>query len=140
CPPHPPRPFPSPRPALVLSLGFPARHDLLGDEAGILTDRGLDLLRHVRILLEECLGVLAALTDALAVIGKPGARLLDHAGLDAEIDELAGLRYALAIHDVELDRLERRGKLVLDHFDAGLVTDHFVALLDRAIAADVEAP
>jgi hypothetical protein len=46
---------------------------------------------------------------------------------------------ALAVHDVELDLLERRRHLVLDHLDAGLVADHLVALLDRADAADVEA-
>src|SRR5215813_3199808 len=125
--------------ALVVFFGILARHDLLGDETGILADGGLDLLRHIRILLEEGLGVLAALADALAVIGKPGARFLDHARLDAEINELARLRYALAIHDVEFDRLERRGELVLDHFDAGLVANHLVALLNRADAADVEA-
>ena len=44
-----------------------------------------------------------------------------------------------AVHDVELDLLEGRGDLVLDHLHAGLVADHFVAVLDRADAADVEA-
>ncbi len=59
--------------------------------------------------------------------------------LDAEIDQLADLGDALAVHDVELDLLERRRDLVLDDLDAGLVADHLVALLDRADAADVEA-
>ena len=48
------------------------------------------------------------------------------------------LRHAFAVHDVELDLLERRRELVLDHLDAGLVADHLVALLDRADPADVE--
>src|SRR6185437_7699629 len=74
-----------------------------------------------------------------AVIGEPGAGFLHHAGLDAEVDELATLRHALAIHDVELDHLERRRHLVLDHLDARLVADHLLALLDRADAPDVEA-
>jgi hypothetical protein len=59
-------------------------------------------------------------------------------GLDAEIDQFAGLGDALAIHDVELDLLEGRRHLVLDHLDPGLVADHLVAVLDRADAADVE--
>src|SRR5262249_30203066 len=80
-----------------------------------------------------------ALADALAVVGEPGARLFDHARLDAEIDQLAALRHAFAVHDIELDLLERRSELVLDHLDAGLVADHLVALLDRADPADVEA-
>src|SRR5581483_1918535 len=98
-----------------------AGEDLLGDQAGVLTDRGLDLGGDIGIVLQEGLGVLAALPDALAVIGEPGARLLDHTGLDAEVDDLAILRDALAVHDVELDLLERRRELVLDHLDAGLV-------------------
>ena len=91
------------------------------------------------IVLEELARVLAALPHALAVVGEPGAGLLDDAGLDAEIEQLAGLGDALAVHDVELDLPERRGQLVLDHFDAGLVADDFLALLDRADAADIEA-
>ena len=67
-------------------------------------------LRDVGVLLEELLGVLAALAEALAVVGEPGAGLLDDAGLDAEIDELADLGDALAVHDVELDLLERAGR------------------------------
>src|SRR4051812_15254314 len=90
------------------------------------------------MLAQVSLGVLAALADALAVIGEPRARLLDHAGLVAEIDQLAGLADAFAVHDVELDDLERRRDLVLDHLDPGLVADHVVAVLDRADAADVE--
>src|SRR5690606_3006596 len=45
--------------------------DLLCNEARILTDGSFDLVRHVRILLEELLGILAALPDALAAIGEP---------------------------------------------------------------------
>jgi hypothetical protein len=37
------------------------------------------------------LGVLAALADALAVIGIPGAGFLDHVGFDAEVDQFADL-------------------------------------------------
>src|SRR5215468_10556314 len=116
----------------VLVLALLAGEDSLGDEAGVLPDRGLDLGGDVGVGLEEAFGVLAALADALAVVGEPGARLFDHARLDAEIDQLAALRHAFAVHDVELDLLERRRELVLDHLDAGLVADDLVALLDRA--------
>src|SRR6202035_3554191 len=74
-----------------------------------------------------------------AVIGEPGAGFFHDAGLDAEIDQFAVLGHAFAVHDVEFDLLERRRQLVLDHFYAGLVADHLVALLDGADAADVEA-
>src|SRR5581483_612569 len=95
--------------------------------------------RRLRVLLEIGLGILAALADALAVEGEPGAGLLDDPGLDPEIDEFAGLGDALAIHDVELDLLEGRRHLVLDHLYPRLVADHLLALLDGADAADVEA-
>src|SRR5262249_17818480 len=81
-----------------------------------------------------------ALSDALAVIGEPGARFLDHARFHAEIDELAALRHAFSVHDVELDLLERRRGLFLDHLDAGLVADHLVAFLYPAAPAAPMAP
>src|SRR5690349_14977236 len=79
-------------------------------------DAGGDL----RVVAQELLGVLPPLADALAVATEPGARLLDHIGLDAEVDELADLGDAFAIHDVELDLAERRRHLVLHHLHAGL--------------------
>src|SRR5262245_66497354 len=88
--------------------------------------------------LQEGLGVLAALADPLAVVGKPGAGLFDNAGLDAQIDQLADLGDTLAVHDVEFDLLERRRHLVLDDLDAGFVADDLLAVLDLADAADVE--
>src|SRR5262249_57460929 len=87
----------------VLVLALLAGENSLGDEAGILPDRGLDLGGDVGVGPEEGLGVLAALADALAVVGEPGARLFDHARLDADIDQLAALRHAFAVHDIELD-------------------------------------
>src|SRR5580693_6034388 len=85
------------------------------------------------------LGVLTSLANALSVIGKPGARLLDDAGLNAQIDQFAALRYPLAVHDIEIDDLERRRHLVLDDLDARLVADDLVTLLDRADAPNIEA-
>src|SRR5271156_5971092 len=83
-------------------------------------------------------GVFPSLANALPVIGKPGARLLDDASLNAQIDQFAALRYPLAVHDIEIDDLERRRHLVLDDLDACLVADDLVPLLDRADAPDVE--
>ncbi len=61
---------------------------------------------------------------------EPGAGLLDHPGLDAQVDQLATLADALAVHDVELDLPERRRQLVLHHLHPGLVADDLVAVLD----------
>src|ERR1700752_4841255 len=121
---------------IIVTLLLLAGQYLFGDQTGVLAHRRFDLGGDVGILLEEALGVLAALADALAVEREPGARLLHHAGLDAEIDQFAGLRHALAVHDVELDHLERRRELVLDDLDPGLVADDLGAGLDRADAAD----
>src|ERR1700730_11272330 len=124
--------------AVGVALGG-AGQDLLGDQAGVLADRHLDLRGHVGIGLQKRLRVLAALAEPLTVIGEPGAGFFHDAGLDAEIENFAHLGDALAVHDVEFDLLERRRQLVLYHLDAGGVADHLVALLDRADAADVEA-
>src|SRR5207247_7541712 len=98
-----------------------------------------DPLRDVGIFLEIDLGVLAALTDAHAVIAEPSARFLDQPGLDPEVENLADLRNSLAVHDVELDLLERRRDLVLDHLHPRRVADDVVAILDLAGAADIKA-
>ena len=45
-----------------------AGQNLVGDQAGILPDRGLDAGGHVRIGAQKGLGVFAALADALAVM------------------------------------------------------------------------
>ncbi len=47
--------------------------NLLGDEACVLADFLLDFGRNLRVAFEEILGVLPALAEALAVVGKPGA-------------------------------------------------------------------
>src|SRR5262249_30565046 len=124
---------------LVLAAIF-AGEDFFRDEAGVLPDRGFDLGGNVGIGLEEGLGVLAALSDALAVIGKPGARFFDHARFHPEIDELAALRHAFPVHDVELDLLERRGGLVFYHLYAGLVSDHPLPFLYLPPPAAILAP
>src|SRR5690606_33861217 len=98
-----------------------------------------DLARDFRIVAQKLLGVLSALPEALGVIGEPGAGLLHHTGLHTQVDELARLRHAFAIHDVELDLLERRRQLVLDHLNPRLVADGLLAILHRTDAADVEA-
>src|SRR5262245_17758862 len=55
--------------AVGVALGI-AGEDLLGDQAGVLADRDLDLGGDVRVGLEERLRILAALAEALAVIGE----------------------------------------------------------------------
>ncbi len=128
------------RRVLVFFVFLAAVHQRSGrEDAGIGAHLVLDRLGDLGVLAEVVLGVLAALADALAVVGVPGARLLDDAGLLAEVDQLAGLAHALAVHDVELDDLERRRHLVLHHLDAGVVADDLVLVLERTDAADIEA-
>src|SRR3546814_15653602 len=73
----------------------------------LISDWSSDVCSSDLIFLEELLGSLAALADPRAVVGEPRAGFLDHIGLDAEVDQLAGLGDALAVHDVEIDHLER---------------------------------
>src|SRR6185437_1961268 len=108
---------------VAAAFARPRHHHGIGNEAGIGADGALDGVGGLGIVLQILLGVFAALADALAVIGEPRAGFLDHAGLDAEIEQFAALRNAFAIHDVELDHLERRRHLVLHHLHPGLVAD-----------------
>src|SRR5919106_4680485 len=72
----------------------------VGAEAGLSADRRLDRARDLGMLLQIGLGVFAPLADPLAVVGEPRAGFLDHARPAAEVQELAGLGDALAVHDV----------------------------------------
>src|SRR5580692_3363469 len=63
----------------------------------------LDLAGHVGVVAQVLLGVLASLTDAIALEAEPGARLLDRAALGAEVDQIALVADPLAVEDVELD-------------------------------------
>src|SRR5205823_9897631 len=90
------------------------------------------------ILLKPLPRVVTTLADALALVGVPGAGLLDDPLLDAGVEHGAGLRDALAIHDVELGLAERRRQLVLHDLDLGAHPDRLRADLDRVLPSDVE--
>src|SRR3990170_896097 len=60
---------------------------------------GLDVLRDVRMLLQERARVFLALPDALAVVAVPGAGFFHHSLRHADVDDLAHPRNALAVHD-----------------------------------------
>ena len=72
------------------------RSDLgLSHQAELAADAILDRLEDVRVVLEELLGVLAALAETLAAVGEPRAALLDDPLVDGEIEQIAGARDAL---------------------------------------------
>src|ERR1700730_6585281 len=98
----------------------------------------LNRLADLRFVLEELLGVLAALTEPLAAEGEPRAALLNDTLVHGEVDEIAGARDTLAIHDVELRLAERRRHLVLDDLHARAAADDDVAVLDAGDPADIE--
>src|SRR6056297_1280364 len=71
------------------------------------TDLVLDAIGDPGIVLQELLGVFAALTDAFVTIAEPAAGFLNHTGLHAKIQKLPVFRDALAVHDIEFHLLER---------------------------------
>src|SRR5690606_24912385 len=73
---------------------------LLCNQPGILAQCLLHLAGELGVVAEELLGILAPLAEALRIIGEPCTGFLDDSGLDAKIDQLAGLGHAFAIHDV----------------------------------------
>src|SRR5436190_5365450 len=108
-------------------------------DAERLADLRFDLRGEVAVLVQEPFGVFAALADADVPVGEPRARLLDDAVLEADVDQLAPLRDAFAVGDIELRLAERCGALVLDDLHLHARSDDFFAFLDLRGAADVDA-
>src|SRR5437016_2204954 len=123
---------------LFLFRRLRGRRSGLGD-ARLFADLRFDLAREPGVFLQEVARVVLALPQPVAAVDVPGARLLEHAEIDADLEYFAFARNAVAVHDVELGLLEGRRHLVLHHLDARLGADHLVALLDRADPADVHA-
>src|SRR5437773_1365659 len=80
-------------------------------------ERGAQLRRDGRVLVEVGERLVAALADLLAAVRVPGARLLDEPELLGGVDQLAELVDAGAEQDLELGLAERRRALVLDDLD-----------------------
>src|SRR6185437_7356714 len=98
-----------------------------------------DLRSGVGMLAQELACVVLPLPDLVARVCIPGTRFFDDPVIDAELDDLALAADALAVQDVEECLAKRRRNLVLDDLDARFFADDFLAALDRADAADVEA-
>src|SRR5213079_2093345 len=83
-----------------------------------LADLRFDLGGGVRMLLQEIAGVIFALADFLAFVRVPRTGFFDHAVRDAELDDFAFARDALAVQNVEKRFAERRRHLVLHDLHA----------------------
>src|SRR5215218_9872436 len=99
-------------------------------EAELVVDVVEDTLADLVVLLEELLGVLAALAEPLLAVGEPRPALLDYVVLYPDVEQAALARDPLTVHHVELNRLERRRHLVLYDLDPGLVANRVGADLD----------
>src|ERR671910_940492 len=108
------------------------------EQPEFLVDLVEDTLTDLVVLLEELLGVLPALPESFIAVCEPGAALLDHIVLDADVEQASLAGDPLSVHHVELHRLERRRYLVLYDLDPGLVAHSVVADLERADAPDVQ--
>jgi hypothetical protein len=89
------------------------------------------------VLVEVALALLRPWPEPLVPVGEERARLRRHVVLDAEVEDAARGRDALAELDVELRLAERGRHLVLDDLDADAVADRLRAVLERLDAADV---
>src|SRR5712692_963930 len=107
--------------------------------AGALAHLRLDLGGDGRVVAEVLLRGLAALTDARLAVVDPRARLLEHAGGHAQVEQPALARDALRREDLELGDAERRRDLVLHDLDLHAPADDLGAVLDLLDRADVEA-
>src|SRR3954463_8252578 len=105
--------------ACRLSLDSLDGGDFLVEQAQLAADLLFDRLERGRVVLEELLDVFAPLAEPLARVGEPRAALLDDLPIDGQIEQLASLRDALAVHHVDLGLADRRRPFFLDDLDAG---------------------
>src|SRR5580692_5014700 len=103
-----------------------------------LPDLAFDLNGDIGMLLEEALGVFAALADALLSVGVPGAALADDVLIERDVEDRSHLRDAVTVGDVELGLPEWWSAFILDDFDARARSDAVLADLDRFELANVE--
>src|SRR5512133_926178 len=115
--------------AIIAAADFEWQSDFAAE--GFLSNDGFNFTHQIRILTQVIFCVLTSLTNANVAIREEGAALLNDFKLSRQVENIASLRNAFVEHNVKLGSAEGRSNLILDHFDAGAVTDHFVAHLDR---------
>ena len=109
------------------------------DLVDLAADPAIDLRGDVGVVrLEEVLRRLATLAEPRLPEREPRAGLGHDVHRDADVEQAALLRDALAVHHVELGDPERRRDLVLHDLDADPVADRLRAGLDRLDPPDVE--
>src|SRR5215469_1041824 len=91
------------------------------------------------MLLEICLGVFPALTDARLAVRIPRAGLTQDVLLETDVDKRPAAADAFAVGNVEFSDLEWRCDLVLDDFDARARADDVRTDLDGLELADIQA-
>ena len=105
----------------------------------VFTDFGFDFGGKFRFFGEIGADFFFALADFVAAVAVPSAGFLDDVNRHAEVDDFADARDALTVEDIKFCLFEGRRYFVFHHFDAGLVAQYFIAFLNGADAADVEA-
>src|SRR6266568_7059739 len=105
---------------------------------GLVADLAVDVPGDLRVKLEEVARVLAALAKPSVAIRKEGARLLDQAQLNPEVQQPALAGDASVEQDVELGHAEGWCNLVLDDFDLDPTADDVGTVLDGVDAPNVQ--
>src|SRR4029079_8094325 len=108
------------------------------DLVDLRADAAVDLVGDVLRVPEEVLGRLATLAQPRLAEGEPGTRLGDDVHRDADVEQPALARDALAVHHVEFGDAERRRDLVLHDLDPDPVAHRLRARLDRLDPPDVQ--
>src|SRR2546423_6115958 len=98
----------------------------------------LYLLKDYWLVLQCLLRVLATLAESLALVREPCTTLFNYAIVRREIEQVAFLRNAFAVHDVELGLAERRRDFIFRDFHLRAIAHDAIAVLDRADATNVE--
>jgi len=84
---------------------------------------------HIRMLFQECLRSISALTESFIFVAVPGTALFDDVHVGSEIEEIAFLGNAFAVNDVEFDFFERRSHFIFHDLHASAIADDIFAVL-----------
>src|SRR5690554_5780644 len=99
---------------------------------------GFQFFGQFGIIQYQILNGFASLSQLGFAITEPAAAFLNDVQIYAQIHNLTGFGDALTVHNVEFGLTEGRRYFVLDHFHAGLVAHHLIAVFQLRNTTDIQ--
>src|SRR5689334_4476892 len=101
-------------------------------------DTSFKLFSKFRIVEQQLLYGIPAMSKFSIVVAEPLSGFLDHVLVNSNVDDLPYFTDSFSVHDIEFRQAERRSNFVLHHFHLCTVSIYAVAFLDLTDPADIE--